>query len=121
MSTIEEEKVEANRDAALEVRLRRMWKQDIDAAYRGQISDILSHVESRVSSQVSNLVHPVVSGAVNNAQADTREALTKHDARVSESIAAAKKSLEDEVAKIVVKILAEYGVKGRDNQPIKFE
>jgi hypothetical protein len=41
-----------NDEMALEMRLRRMWKQDIDAHYRSIIQDILSHVETTAQAAV---------------------------------------------------------------------
>jgi class 3 adenylate cyclase len=98
---------------ASELRFRRIWKQDIEAAHRGHLQDVLTHVEARVD----NLAH----AQVRSMGEDVRARLNRHDARVSEIVAAAKEELEHKVANIVVVILAEYGVKSRENQPIKYQ
>jgi cold shock CspA family protein len=43
------EKNMSDRFLQAEIRHRRMWQQDIQAALRGQLSDLLSHVESGVA------------------------------------------------------------------------
>jgi hypothetical protein len=122
---------EKTTDAALELRLRRMWKDDISAAYRGQVNDVLSHVESRVRELVTESLQ-TMSGRLSEHDAktqerrrqhdtETRECLRKNDDRVKQHIDDAERALEHQVANIVVKILAEYGVVSSfDNQVIKY-
>jgi hypothetical protein len=121
MSDVEDKdaaaKAAENRDSALELRLHRMWKHDIDCAYRSQLQDVLSHLESSLPSLVSNLARPIldaVNKAASTARNDTTEALNKHQARVSESIAAAQTQLESRITAIVVKVLKEYQVTDAD-------
>jgi hypothetical protein len=90
-----------NADIAQELRLRRLWKADLESDYRGRIQDLLSHVES--------LTREVIAERL---QAHTKSIRELHDSF--------RKNLEDEVAAIVVKILAEYKVKGGDGKPIEF-
>ena len=35
-----------------EIRFRKMWKEDFQAALRGQLQDLIAHVESRVEAQI---------------------------------------------------------------------
>lgn len=104
-------KLEAeNREVALELKLQRRWKEDIQNAYRGQISDILSRVESLVATEVEKHTRPVLDGARTSAVTAhnrTTEAINESVARVSDTIAAAHKSLEDEIASVVVRELTE--------------
>jgi hypothetical protein len=109
-------------NAAFELRLRGIWKHDIDSAYRGQVNDIVSRSKEHTETDVQNHLRKAdVNGRLNDQDRKVSERLNQHDARVTERISSAQRELEDRAANIVVRILAEYGVKGKDNQPIKFE
>ena len=100
-----------------ELRLRRMWKNDIDAAYRSQASDVLTHVADHVERKLQN----ALTGHDRNVRDVLQTENKKNVAHLAELNQQAMDALEDLVANIVVKILAEYGVRGRDNQPIQFD
>ena len=85
-------------ESALELRFRRLWKDDIFAYHRGHIQETLCHVDARLTNADVYLKHS--------------------EARIEQAVLNA---LEDKIAAIVIKILAEYRVKGGDGKAIKYE
>ena len=109
--------IEEKTHVADEMRLRRMWKNDIDAAYRSQASDVLTHVVDHVERKLQN----ALTGHDRNVRDTLRSESIKNVAALAKMNKQAAAALEDLIANIVVKILSEYGVRGRDNQPIQFD
>jgi hypothetical protein len=105
-----------DKDTELELRFRRMWKTDISAAYRGQIQDILSHVDSKVS----ELLREPLQKVSDDTRHTVNERLSRNDLSIEERFADLKKHLEHEIAGVAIRLLEEYGVCGRDGKPIKY-
>jgi peptidoglycan hydrolase CwlO-like protein len=110
-------------NAALEVRLRGIWKGDITAAYRGVVNDIVARSKEHTEIDVRNHLNKAdVGGRLSEQDRKVSERLSKHDALVYERIAKSREQLENLVVSLVVRTLAEYKVtSGLDNQPIKAE
>jgi hypothetical protein len=96
-----------------EIRHRGMWKQDIQAALRGQMNDLVSHVECGVaeliSKEVTKQLRPYLE-VHERSQQQVRELVSNRDKTVKSDHEDFTKRIEDAVAEIVLKIFREYWV-----------
>jgi len=108
-------------DTASELRFRRLWKNDIDAAYRSQIQDILLHVDSKVAELLHEPLQKAsddVRKALDEQTSKATEHLSRNDLSIEERFSDLKKHLEHQVAAIVIGLFREYRVLDHRGKPI---
>jgi hypothetical protein len=103
------EKDLTNRFTQAELRQRRIAQQDIQAALRGQLADLMSHVESGVETLIRKEVSRQLE-THEHTQQQVRELVSSNNARIEKERADFTRGIEDTVAGIVLKLLKEYWV-----------
>lgn len=95
----------------LELRFRRMWKQDIEANIRGTVNDLVAHAQSRQDSAIRSAVRE----AIEPYRQQVRDTVAASNEHVREYINDFRKDFADCVAGEVLKILREYWVLDENN------
>jgi hypothetical protein len=93
----------------IELRLHRMWKDDIAAMARGQVSDLVARVEARVEGQIERIVGGRLQGSVQAHQASQKVLLTMVQSDRDFWIRY-RDSLKDEIKAVCLETLQEFHV-----------
>src|SRR6266480_7067036 len=96
-----------------EVRYRKMWKDDFQAALRGQLNDLLSHVETHAESQIGQTIEKKIGAYLEAHERSVRRAeeLVSSD---REWWDAYRKNFNTEVRGIVLEVLKDFYVINED-------
>jgi len=96
-----------------EIRQRNTGKQDIQAALRGQLAEVVSHVESSVEGSIKREVAEQLRPYLEiheRSQQQVKDLVASNHETVKADRADFIKGFEDKVAEIVLKLLVEYWV-----------
>ena len=100
----------------VELRLRRQWKDDFAAALRGQVNDLVSHVEDRVEAQIGRIVGERLQGSVQAHQA-SQKALLAMVQSDREFWIRYREALKDEIKAVCLETLHELHVIDENGNP----
>src|SRR5262249_4004765 len=108
--------------AAIEGRLRGIWKQDFQNGQHGFRNEIRTQVDSKVEAAVNQVRSEAmdIRTRLTRQTADIVERLKIRDGNCAERHESLKKYLEAEVQGLVIETFETYGVLGRDGQPIEY-
>ena len=107
------EKSMSARFAQADIRNRGLWKQDIQAALRGQLNDLVSNVEGSVKESIRKEVTEQISSykeAHERSQQQVRELVSKRDETIKSDREDFTKGMENTITAMVLKILQDYWI-----------
>ena len=99
-----------------EVRFRRMWKDDFAAALRGQLNDLVSHVEDRVEGRIKAIVAEKLQASVESHEASTKALLAMVQSDRDFWIRY-REALKDEIKGVCLETLQEFHVIDENGYP----
>jgi uncharacterized protein YnzC (UPF0291/DUF896 family) len=102
----------------VELRLRRQWRDDFAAALRGQVNDLVAHVEARVEAHIQAIVAGKLRASV-EAHQSLQRSLERIIATDREFLERYRQSIRDEIRGVCLKILQEFRVIDENGTPAK--
>jgi len=99
-----------------ELRFRRMWKDDFAAALRGQLNDLIAHVETRVEARIKTIVAENLRAPVESHEASTKALLAMVQSD-REFWIRYREALKDEIKAVCLETLHELHVIDENGNP----
>ena len=99
-----------------ELRFRRMWKDDFAAALRGQLNDLIAHVETRVEARIKTIVAENLRASVESHEASTKALLAMVQSDRDFWIRY-REALKDEIKGVCLETLQEFHVIDENGYP----